>query len=487
MKLKTWIVIAILLAGLATPKFVCAATNDEQTIVNGVYAGDIDLSGMTEDEANSAIKAYVKELQKKKVTFVTDTHKDKVTLKKLGLSWTNKEIVEEAVELGYHGSLISRFKEITDIQSSKKVYTIETNINSEKIETYVKDKIQVYDKEPIEPTITRKNGKFQITKEENGVAVNVEDTIKLVENSLGENWNHDNVMIDTVCETTKPEHTAKELKEIKDVLGTHSTTYSTSQAGRSQSLELSASRLNGIIIYPGETISTSELMGPRTKEGGYGTALGYYGTSVADTVGAGICQTATTLYDAALYAELSVVERYNHTMVVHYSKYAMDATIYAGNDYKNPSKDLKLKNDYDYPVYIEASASGGVCKFTIYGKETRASNREVKYISTTLEEKWPTEITYIDDSTKKVGYTSVEQSAYPYVKATLTKVVYIDGVETEREVLHTDTYKSSNKKVIRGTKKEETTAATTKSTTTATTKAAETTKAATSTSAVKED
>jgi vancomycin resistance protein YoaR len=201
---------------------------------------------------------------------------------------------------------------------------------------------------------------------------------------------------------------------------------------------------------------------------------------VADTVGAGICQTATTLYDAALYAELNIVERYNHTMVVHYSEYGMDATIYAGNDYKNPSKDLKLKNDYDYPVYIEASASGGVCKFTIYGKETRASNREVKYISETLEEKWPTGITYINDSSKKVGYTSVQQSAYPYVKATLTKVVYVDGVETERELLHTDTYQSSNKKVVRGTKQPETKAATTKA---ATKKAAETTKAAQTTKA----
>ncbi len=459
------------------------ATQPEQTIPNGVYAGDIDLSGKTEEEATDAIKEYINTLKKKKITFTTDTNKDKVTLKKLGISWKNKDIVSDAVELGYHGNLISRFKELSDIKKDKKVYDIETSIDETKLEKYVKKTIQAYDKKPVEPKITRTNGKFKITKEKNGVTVNVDETIKSVQNALGKDWNGDDVNVTTVCEIAKPEHTSESLKVIKDELGTCTTTYSSGQRGRTQSLELSTKRLDGTIIYPGETVSVSELMGPRTKEGGYGSAIGYYGNSTSDTIGAGICQTASTLYDAALYAELGIAERHNHSMIVHYVKYSMDATIYAGSDYKNPSKDLKLKNESEYPVYIDSYASGGRCQFTIYGKETRPKNREVKYISKTLAEKWPTEITYINDSSRLVGYTSVKQGAFPLVRSTLTKVVYVDGKETERTVINKDKYNSSNKKVIRGTKQPETTAAPTteapETTSSGTTTAPSTTKAET--------
>lgn len=463
------------------------AAQTQQTIPNGVYAGDIELSGMTEEEATEAINEYIDTLKKKKVTFTTDTNKDKVTLKKLGISWKNKDIASDAVELGYHGNLIFRFKELSDIKKDKKVYDIETSIDEAKLEKYVKKTIQAYDKKPVEPKITRTNGKFKITKEKNGVTVNVDETIQAVQNALGKDWNGEDVKVETVCEIAKPEHTSESLKVIKDELGTCTTTYSSGQRGRTQSLELSAKRLDGTIIYPGETVSVSELMGPRTKEGGYGSAIGYYGNSTSDTIGAGICQTASTLYDAALYAELGIAERHNHSMIVHYVKYSMDSTIYAGSDYKNPSKDLKLKNESEYPVYIDSYASGGRCRFTIYGKETRPKNREVKYISKMLEEKWPTEITYINDSSRLVGYTSVKQGAFPLVRSTLTKVVYVDGKETERTVINKDKYNSSNKKVIRGTKQPETTAApTTKApettapgTTKAETKAPTTTKAET--------
>ena len=485
MKLKSYMKLFVLGGILFFGTTDVYAMQKEQTIPNGVYAKDIDLSGMTEEEATTAINEYVDTLKKKKITFTTDKNKDKVTLKKLGISWKNKEIASDAVELGYHGNLISRFKELSDIKKDKKVYEIETSIDEEKLKKYVKKTIQAYDKEPQEPKITRKDGKFKITKEKNGVTVDVDKTIQAVQEALGKDWDGEDVKVKTVCEIAKPEHNSKSLKVIKDELGTCTTTYSSGQRGRTQSLELSASRLDGTIIYPGETVSVSELMGPRTKEGGYGSAIGYYGNATSDTIGAGICQTASTLYDAALYAELGIAERHNHSMIVHYVKYSMDSTIYAGSDYKHPSKDLKLKNESEYPVYIDSYASGGRCRFTIYGKETRPKNREVKYISKTLAEKWPTEITYINDSSRLVGYTSVKQGAFPYVKSTLTKVVYVDGKETERTVINTDKYNSSNKKVIRGTKQPETTAApttaapTTAATTKAETKAPATTKAQT--------
>ena len=209
-------------------------------------------------------------------------------------------------------------------------------------------------------------------------------------------------------------------------------------AGRTQSLVLSTQRLNGIVMYPGDTISASLLMGERSPEGGYGSAHGYVGSQTVDMIGAGICQTASTLYCAALYAELDVVERSNHVKTVNYVPYAMDATIYAGDDYRNPNIDLKLKNGFRYPVYIESSAGGGTCTFTIYGKKTDPS-RKVDFVSTTLQETYP-EPQFVQDPNLPYGYMVRTQGAYPQVVASLTKIVRVNGVETERSQLHTDKY-----------------------------------------------
>ena len=113
----------------------------------------------------------------------------------------------------------------------------------------------------------------------------------------------------------------------------------------------------------------------------------------------------------------------------------------------------------DDPIYISASAGGGYCTFRIYGNETRPENREVKYVSKTLSETYPSGVTYTDDPTRPVGYETTTQGAYPAVKASLTKEVYVDGKLTESTLLYTDSYSGSNKKVTRGTKQPETTAA----------------------------
>ncbi len=66
-----------------------------------------------------------------------------------------------------------------------------------------------------------------------------------------------------------------------------------------------------------------------------------------DSIGGGVCQISTTLYNASLYAELEIVQRQNHSMSVSYVKPSMDAAI-AGT-----YKDLKVKNPYDTPIYVE--------------------------------------------------------------------------------------------------------------------------------------
>lgn len=98
---------------------------------------------------------------------------------------------------------------------------------------------------------------------------------------------------------------------------------------------------------------------------------------VVDSYGGGICQVSTTLYNAVLNAELEVLERHNHTMIVTYVDPSKDAAIAEG------LMDLRFANNTDYLIYISGYAYGGELTFTIYGHETRDPNRTVEYVSET--------------------------------------------------------------------------------------------------------
>ena len=122
-------------------------------------------------------------------------------------------------------------------------------------------------------------------------------------------------------------------------------------------------------------------MRPYTKENGFAEAGAYQNGKVIQSMGGGICQVSSTLYNAVILAELGVEQRQPHSMLVDYVQPSMDAAI--AGDYK----DMKLKNTTETPIYIEGYVSGGYVTFTIYGKETRPENRTIKFVSETLSTK----------------------------------------------------------------------------------------------------
>lgn len=144
-------------------------------------------------------------------------------------------------------------------------------------------------------------------------------------------------------------------------LGSYSTNYGGSSAPRANNVRLAVSRLNGIELMPGEELSYDQTILPRRASNGYKAAPVYVGNKTESGIGGGICQPSSTLYAAALYANLGIVERHNHSMAVSYLPKGMDATIAEG------ALDLKIKNTTNYPVKINASSDGGVITISILG------------------------------------------------------------------------------------------------------------------------
>ncbi len=182
----------------------------------------------------------------------------------------------------------------------------------------------------------------------------------------------------------------------------------------------------------------------RTEANGYKSASEYSSGKVVDGVGGGVCQVSTTLYNAVINAELEVVERSPHSMVVSYVDVSRDAAI--AGDYK----DFKFKNNTNAPVYIAASAEGGVLSFRIYGEETRESGREISFESEILETIQPGDDEETVDETKPASYREVTQSAHVGYKAKLWKIIKVNGKQTDKVQLNSSSYAAEPRHVTVG-------------------------------------
>lgn len=149
-----------------------------------------------------------------------------------------------------------------------------------------------------------------------------------------------------------------------DKLSDFSTKYAASNVNRTTNLRLAANKINGTVLMPGETFSYNQVVGERTIAAGYKEAPIYVSGRVEDGLGGGICQIATTLYNAAVYANLEIVERSNHQFVPSYIGAGKDATVVYG------AIDFKFKNNRNYPIKIVCSVSSGISNFKILGLKT---------------------------------------------------------------------------------------------------------------------
>jgi vancomycin resistance protein YoaR len=283
---------------------------------------------MTTEQAQEAIENFIAELGKAEITLLAEENqKVVVTANDMGLAWTNTEILDEALGLCTEGNVIARYKAIKDLERGHKVYPIEFAFSAEAIEKILLEKCTVFDRAMKEFKLKKVGETFRITEGYDGYALNVAESLQAITAVMNENWNREGVQIALVKDVTKTKGSTESLSQVKDILGTNTSSYVTSADGRSANVERGAYLMNGVLLYPGEEFSALKLATPFSIANGYHLAGSYLNGKVVDSLGGGICQVTTCLYNAVLQAELEVVERYNHSMTVPYAEPAADAAI----------------------------------------------------------------------------------------------------------------------------------------------------------------
>ena len=426
---------------LALGMTVCAA---EATILKGITIEGVDVSGMTKDQAISALEAYETKLGEEILKLKIGNNELDAPLSSFGVTYSNEDAVTSALRVGRTGNIVKRYKDQKDPQHSGMNYTLSRQANKEMVKVYVEETCTQYDQPAKNASLSRENGAFTFVPGEQGVELNTDSSIQAIVNYLENDWTDGENSLELPVQVTEPEGSAEDLAYVKDLLGSFTTSFSTSGADRSKNVNSGAKHVNGTVLYPGETFSMYETVAPFTAENGYAMAGSYLNGEVVDSMGGGICQVSTTLYNAVLRAELEVVERSPHSMTVHYVELSEDAAI-AGT-----YKDFKFKNSTDYPIYIEGyTTSDKKITFNIYGKETRDSNRSISFESVLVNEVKPNTILR-DDAGQGLGYKNVSAGKTGYV-AELYKIVKVNGVQTDRIKINKSTYKGSDRVVTYGT------------------------------------
>ena len=420
---------------------------DIDTIYPGVSIMGVDLGGKTKEEAKELIEQEINEQILNQKVVLTFEDKDwTFSFEELGISADAEVIAQRAFDVGRSGDLRQRAQFVSELLMAEEDMQIDTVFNEEQLMQIVESLDEEIKQEAVNAQLSRKNSKFVITPEKNGLELNAAMTVKDIQTALKNGT--DNQKISLAVKEVKPEITEELLKNVKDNIGSGSTYYSTSNADREQNLIVGASKLNGMLVMPDEVVSFNSMVAPITAENGYKAANVIQGDEYVLDLGGGLCQVSTTLYNAVIRAELEVIERDCHAFPSDYVSMGLDAAVAQGYI------DFRFRNDTGYPIYITMWCGGGEIGAAIYGKEIHDDSRKISfdYVITDVIEK--PKAKEVVDPKLKPGERVVEVEGHTGYTVDTYKTVTENG-ESYTEWFSTSYYMASADKVRVGPKKTE--------------------------------
>ncbi len=422
----------------ATLEAVKVSPNDKLMEKNAVYIDNIDVSGMTQKQAEEAVQERMEKLQKDVIVLNAGPKSVRTTAGELGLDYRNKEIVEEALSIGKKGNILKRFLAEKEVAEDGPIMlSLDLEVDEDQVKKVISTKKSAINCDPTPNGLRMNdNGTFSILGAEDGVTLAEDESVKTLVDYMDQQWHGGQGGVELNARLTPSADTSDQLRGVRNIIGTATTEYDIEDTARETNITLAAMNINGSVLYPGDEFSTVKAIGPTTQENGFALGASYASNDIVETYGGGVCQVSSTLYDAVLEAELQVTERHNHTMRIHYVRPAFDATI------SEDTVDFRFVNNTDTPIYIEAQVGYGTLTFNIYGRETRSSARTIEFESVQKNE---TDFTTVFKADDNLAFGDVrEYYGEKGVEAELWKKIYVDGVLESEELVNSSTYRPTN-------------------------------------------
>ncbi|PKL36687.1 hypothetical protein CVV38_02165 [Candidatus Peregrinibacteria bacterium HGW-Peregrinibacteria-1] len=262
-----------------------------------------------------------------------------------------------------------------------------------------------------------------------GRKIDIESTIDRLKQALQNNENQVEIEVQHIPSKIE-NHTGENLGSLEH-LGQGRSGFWGSAIGRKANIKKGLTeKVNNVLVAPGEEYSFNSNLGPVTNAAGWYNADAIFnGDELIPVPGGGLCQVSTTVYRAALNANLEILERYPHSLyVLYYEEFGngLDAAIYPGH------KDLRFKNTTDNYLLVQAHVDGDFGYVDIYGTPTGDkvellgpiySGRVPEQFQELVNPRW-NEISWIQKITKSDGtielnpinsrYRTAPRKVYPY-------------------------------------------------------------------------
>jgi vancomycin resistance protein YoaR len=217
---------------------------------------------------------------------------------------------------------------------------------------------------------------------------------------------------------------------IRERISTFTTEMGPSSANRIHNVHLMAEYIDGTLLRPGETFSFNDSVGPRTEERGFREGQMIIGSLLLPSIGGGVCQTATTLFNNAWELGLPIVERYNHSFYISHYPMGRDATVAWGGP------DFAFRNDLDTGILITTSYTDDTLTFSFWGTDPR--RRVVTETGPRVNWRTPTTTYALDPYAPPGSVRTVSGSNQMGFDVTVTRTVFERG-----EKLRTDSVTSN--------------------------------------------
>ncbi len=250
----------------------------------------------------------------------------------------------------------------TPANETKKVLKLQAELNPDKVKTYVNELAKDVNVDPQSAEFQVDGEAVNILASKNGVKIDADAALSKMQKVLLSNPPRE-VLLTT--RTVEPERTTEEAKAmgIKERVSVFTTSYSAGNVPRVNNIHLLSKDLDGTIIAPGKIFSFNGTIGPRTAEKGYKEAPTIVQGELVPSVGGGVCQVATTLFNAIFFAGYPVVSRQNHSFYIDHYPAGRDATVSWGG------QDLKFKNDTETYLLIKTWCSSSTVTIGIYSTD----------------------------------------------------------------------------------------------------------------------
>lgn len=433
--------------GLAALLFICAAFgywSFKPFFGAKVYAGvtieGVHVGGISREEVAQLLTLWQKKQENRNITIYYGDTRFHVDAAAIDYAIDIDATVDEAWNVGRRGSIWERLKNIRTASTDGYRIPVRIRYNESKLAYFIDQWRDTIDRPSKNASLSLVTG--GIVPPEPGRRLEVEALKPMVLQALR---NPDAKAVPMPVKSLEPEITVADISQtgIRERLAMFTTIFDAKDVNRTANVKLSARKINGHIIYPGQTFSFNETVGPRDKTHGFKEALEIVDGEFVPGIGGGVCQVSSTLYNAALMANMVIKERYNHSKPLGYVSLGRDATVAYG------ALDFKFTNTTGGPVMIMAEVEGSKLHVGLFGQNKLNEVVEVVSVDRQLI---PPAIIKKQDPELYLGETKVDRQGKPGFEVTTVRVVKTGDREIKREILAKDKYLPDNTIVKVGTK-----------------------------------